>query len=265
MKADRFTCKYWGIYSTTNCKAPLIHGKISLLMVSLPPVSCGPFSRLEYQSFSIWNARKRCCGSKRLARWTKRVSYPVSILTGMGEHFQWATVSPEIRNFGGTRSITDLCAYPLAYYPEKSSVEERLKVRGKVFEDDRGYHYRKYHGITFDDRGAKFEVESQTIIDTAAYKRFNQFHEASLWFKGNAQRVNPGELKFCTASVRGYSMNDRQWLRYYYASQWSSGGRPDTNGCLQHSVIANFLCRRESQSERGLPLASKKCQNSICL
>lgn len=59
-----------------------------------------------------------------------------------GEIFGRGNESVNLYEFKGTKSISDLFAFPLAFHSEKRSVRETLIARGKKFEQLAGYHYK---------------------------------------------------------------------------------------------------------------------------
>ncbi len=59
-----------------------------------------------------------------------------------GLDFGRVTESVYLYGFKGTIRITSLCAFPLAFHPEKRSLRQRLIDRGKRFEELAGYHYK---------------------------------------------------------------------------------------------------------------------------
>lgn len=64
-----------------------------------------------------------------------------------GHSFGYATQPINIQSFDGTKSITDLDAYPIQFNSEAGSIESRLAARGKRFEELQGYHYKMYKGF----------------------------------------------------------------------------------------------------------------------
>jgi hypothetical protein len=64
-----------------------------------------------------------------------------------GYYFGFAFKQVVIRQFDGTKSITDLDAYPIQFNSEAGAIENRLATRGKRFEELQGYHYKMYRGF----------------------------------------------------------------------------------------------------------------------
>jgi hypothetical protein len=63
-----------------------------------------------------------------------------------GSTFGYASHDFHIYTFEGTKSITDLDAYPIQFNAECAEIENRLLIRGKKFEDLQGCHYKMYKG-----------------------------------------------------------------------------------------------------------------------
>lgn len=59
-----------------------------------------------------------------------------------GENFGRGSVTVELYGFKGTKPITSLCGFPLAFHPEKRFLRQKLIDRGKKFEELAGYHYK---------------------------------------------------------------------------------------------------------------------------
>ena len=92
-----------------------------------------------------------------------------------GEAFGYGTTDLKLRDFDGTKAITDLSAIPMTYLPNKEIVKEALIARGREFERLSGYHYKAYEGIAVGQglRGPiKYNINSRIIIDTYAWNRF---------------------------------------------------------------------------------------------
>jgi hypothetical protein len=64
-----------------------------------------------------------------------------------GHSFGYASQNIIIQVFDGTKSITDLDAYPIQFNSESGVIESRLAARGKRFEELQGYHYKMYKGF----------------------------------------------------------------------------------------------------------------------
>jgi hypothetical protein len=65
-----------------------------------------------------------------------------------GHGFGFMESSLEIHHFTGTKSITDLNAYPLQYHKDVEGIKKKLRLRGERFRDLTGVHYKSYkeHG-----------------------------------------------------------------------------------------------------------------------
>ena len=59
-----------------------------------------------------------------------------------GENFGRSNESVHLYEFKGTKSITSLGAFPLAFHHEKRFLRQKLIERGKKFEELAGYHYK---------------------------------------------------------------------------------------------------------------------------
>ncbi len=59
-----------------------------------------------------------------------------------GENFGRYTERVNLYEFKGTKSISSLAAFPLAFHPEKRAMRQRLISRGRKWEELAGYHYK---------------------------------------------------------------------------------------------------------------------------
>ena len=64
-----------------------------------------------------------------------------------GDKFGYAGAVKMITAFGGTMRIAALSVFPLEFHPEQKDIEAKLRKRGKLFEQFRGYHYKAYKGF----------------------------------------------------------------------------------------------------------------------
>ncbi|KAL8849320.1 MAG: hypothetical protein Q9221_005671 [Calogaya cf. arnoldii] len=100
-----------------------------------------------------------------------------------GEHFGLGSSRKLIHDFGGTKPITKLTAFPLKYHENLAEVKKELVERGRIFEILSGYHYKHYQGVAV-GQGAwgpvKYNVDSRIILDTYAWNRFNPNRQVSL-------------------------------------------------------------------------------------
>lgn len=64
-----------------------------------------------------------------------------------GSSFGFRGITLEIRDFKGTKSISELNVVPLKLHPEQEHIVQRLSQRGKQFQGLQGVHYMSYHGI----------------------------------------------------------------------------------------------------------------------
>lgn len=137
-----------------------------------------------------------------------------------GERFGLEDDNIKISGFKGTTPIKGLCAFPAVCHPYKKQLEQRLLARGKDFETLQGHHYRLYEGIGIEDGicgPIKYNISSRIIIDTAAFNQFKPNHRVNLHYRGD-QKLTEKELLMCSPSLRGYSLKDKKWLKFWVNS-----------------------------------------------
>jgi len=161
-------------------------------------------------------------GHERLLRFTGGVfdsSYDLECqyIDWDGERFGLKNETIEISEFKGTASIEGLRAVPLEHHQNKSKLEERLITRGKVFEANKGYHYKQYEGLGMDEKSIKYNIDSRIVIDTDSYNRFQPDGRVRLDWLDN-QILTDDQLLMCSASFRGYSLKDKKWLKFWIDS-----------------------------------------------
>lgn len=78
--------------------------------------------------------------------------------------------------YEGTIPITSLPVFPLKYHSDQATIRKDLIVRGLIWENYKGYHYKQYQGTAVGYRGekrSKVNVKGRIVIDTEAYNTFN--------------------------------------------------------------------------------------------
>ncbi|KAF2004026.1 P-loop containing nucleoside triphosphate hydrolase protein [Amniculicola lignicola CBS 123094] len=99
-----------------------------------------------------------------------------------GHNFGYASNNFVINAFEGTKTITDLDAYPIQFNGEAGAIESRLATRGKRFEVLQGYHFKLHKGKAemipsmFGDRGIASrhrQLNGRVIIYAEMYDRYN--------------------------------------------------------------------------------------------
>ena len=180
---------------------------------------------------SIWTIFEPGClvfmidgGRERLLRFTSgdfdrcdNYILACSYVDWDGERFGMENESIKVSCFKGTAPITGLRAYPIKHHPRKSELKERLTERGRVFKGLKGYHYKLYKGIGIDKFGVKYNVDSRIVIDTDSFNRFNSNSLVRL-NRFEDQDLSADQLLMCSAFLRGYSLKDKKWLRFWIDS-----------------------------------------------
>ncbi len=134
-----------------------------------------------------------------------------------GKRFGLGNENLKISKFKGTTSIIGLPAFPVEYHPTEGKLKERLITRGRVFHAHKGYHYKLYDGIGIDASNIKYNVNSRVVIDTDAFNQFNPNSEVRLhWLED--QSLSADQLSTCNPSLRGYSLKNKKWLRFWIDS-----------------------------------------------
>ncbi|KAF4633671.1 hypothetical protein G7Y89_g4442 [Cudoniella acicularis] len=144
-----------------------------------------------------------------------------------GTEFGMERDSSVISGFQGTKKITDLPVYPLAYHPETTEVQQRCIARGRKWQSHCKYGFKAYKGIGVSIIGKRFSVDSRVIIDTAAFNSFNPNYQVSVWDLENddtytspivdnipeeESTLTPYQLLLATNILRGYSLKDKKWM-----------------------------------------------------
>ncbi|KAJ6015118.1 hypothetical protein N7540_009709 [Penicillium herquei] len=133
-----------------------------------------------------------------------------------GKRFGYVDTDFKIWSFDGTMPITDLIVYPLKYHAEKDTLRESLIARGKRWEEHKGYHYKAYEGMLYDELVGERHVKSRIIIDAEA---FNLFHPSKTIRTYDSNRC-PQELGdedrlIASPMVHGYSLKEKEWFPLY--------------------------------------------------
>jgi hypothetical protein len=143
-----------------------------------------------------------------------------------GTKFGMDSDGSAIGSYSGTKKITDLPIYPLAYHSDKIGVQRRCISRAREWESYCKYSFKQYEGVAFSG-GSRMHVDARVIIDTEAYNKFNPNSEVSVWKIENdkdyqppvedgpvpeAQKLKPWQLLLATNQLRAYSLKDKVWM-----------------------------------------------------
>ncbi|KAK1573298.1 ATPase [Colletotrichum navitas] len=144
-----------------------------------------------------------------------------------------------VPEFIGTKKITGLDAFPLAFHPEKEALSAALVRRGQKFEELAGHHYKQYSGsaITWDREGNEvpIQVEGRVVIDINSFNRFSPYYNTrytSDWTakdiealyawkrqhglgKDGNLKLTPAHQMLARSRTRGYSLKLKKWLDFY--------------------------------------------------
>ncbi|KAF2744261.1 hypothetical protein M011DRAFT_480089 [Sporormia fimetaria CBS 119925] len=89
---------------------------------------------------------------------------------GLGDHVV------KIEAFKGTRKITALPVYPLAYHKNPEAIKKQLVERGKKFISLQGINYRHFEGLAYQkirNMIKKHNINSRVMVDPAIFRRIN--------------------------------------------------------------------------------------------
>ncbi|RYP12295.1 hypothetical protein DL765_007406 [Monosporascus sp. GIB2] len=155
-----------------------------------------------------------------------------------GKNFGRVTEKIDIPEFTGTKKISSLNAFPLAFQEDKSAIRSTLIRRGRLFETLAGHHYKAYEGtaITWDRDGNEvpIQVSGRIVIDIDSFNRFSPYRKRYLseWKPKDlellaAQRelngasedgnfkLTPYHHMLARSRTRGYSLKLKQWLDFF--------------------------------------------------
>lgn len=157
-----------------------------------------------------------------------------------GKNFGRYGESIKIPEFLGTKKITGLNAYPMAFHPEKELVRDSLIRRGQIFEELAGHHYKQYSGtaITWDREGNEIpiQVEGRIVVDISSFNRYS--HRRRYLDDWNAKdmvalqawkaahglgkdgnlKLTPYHQMLARSRTRGYSLKLKKWLDFFVES-----------------------------------------------
>ncbi|TDZ15082.1 ATP-dependent zinc metalloprotease FtsH [Colletotrichum orbiculare MAFF 240422] len=155
-----------------------------------------------------------------------------------GKKFGRAQERINVVEFLGTKKITSLDAYPLAFHPDRDQLRAALVRRGRVFEGLAGHHYKQYAGtaITWDREGNEVpvQVDGRIVVDINSFNRFSPYRprhvadwtakdvEALAAWKRQHGAGTDGTLKLtpyhqmlARSRTRGYSLKLKKWLDFF--------------------------------------------------
>jgi hypothetical protein len=155
------------------------------------------------------------------------------LVTWDGQRFGTTVDTQEIGQYKGTESITNLSVFPLGNHPSAAGVQQCCILRGRIFESFKGFHYKSYNGVATNTQHKKYSVDSRIIVDTAAFNTFNpnqrirvgsliddETYVAPPLPSGTPEdcSLNDFQLMLCSTFVRGYSLKDKDWLKFHISS-----------------------------------------------
>jgi hypothetical protein len=89
----------------------------------------------------------------------------------------YSTIYRWIRQFHGTKPITQLEAFPLEYHPERSASRAQFVETGRSFISLMGINHRQYSGFAVHlgvkDEVEKTHVNSRIIVDATSFRENN--------------------------------------------------------------------------------------------
>lgn len=155
-----------------------------------------------------------------------------------GKEFGRHTEHIKIPEFGGTKKISGLNAYPLAFHEDEAAMIAMLTKRGQIFEQLAGHHYKAYDGtaITWDRQGEEMpiQISGRIVVDIHSFNRSNMWRKRWLsdWSSKDLERLHAhrekhglsedGHLKLspyyqmlARSRTRGYSLKRKEWLEFF--------------------------------------------------
>ncbi|KAF4537722.1 AAA family ATPase [Lasiodiplodia theobromae] len=167
-----------------------------------------------------------------------------------GENFGYKESTWRIYHYSGLMPITELRHCPLKFLPDRGEIKHRLLVRGRKFEQMRGYHFKFYKGqrhlLDWDRmiQEAPKEISKPTsdrvIIDALAYHKFAYGTNSFLHPLNSAnkeptateakpslgltpegeprveriQSLSDDQCLIAVTRVKGYDLKDNQWCEF---------------------------------------------------
>ncbi|KAJ6784061.1 hypothetical protein PWT90_00348 [Aphanocladium album] len=148
-----------------------------------------------------------------------------------GVRVGWVTKSTAISQFHGTKSFSKLSCYPLEYHPQRATIEDQLRERGRRWEALRGFRYKAYSGIalyTPDQKTLSRErVTCRIVLDGARWEDANPNH---LIYLETIHEVDHSEVDYempplnkyhillTSPMVRGYALKNKRWMQFFIDS-----------------------------------------------
>ncbi|KAK6064328.1 AAA ATPase family protein [Seiridium cupressi] len=157
------------------------------------------------------------CNYIQDSRGTQYLELNVKFVDYNGNKYGFRAAKLTIEEFVGTRSITELEAYPSEYCPELEHLEAMALDRGHRFQELEGIHYMAYTGLAFwMERKGDLQVrniDGRIVVDAASHKHFN-FEQAFLLTDLDSNSVAPVIDIKDREHVSGYSLKIKKWLQF---------------------------------------------------
>ncbi|KAL2024256.1 hypothetical protein VTK56DRAFT_9412 [Thermocarpiscus australiensis] len=165
-----------------------------------------------------------------------------------GKEFGRYQEAINIPEFLGTKKITGLKVYPMAFHENKEALAAQLIKRGAIFEQLAGHHYKQYSGkaITWNREGQEVEcqITGRIVVDIDSFNKFSPFRVRYLndWNANDLERFSkykeemgltdekfvlpPSYQMLARSRTRGYSLKFKRWLDFFVEQisevQWNT-------------------------------------------
>ncbi|GKZ23196.1 hypothetical protein AbraCBS73388_009547 [Aspergillus brasiliensis] len=169
--------------------------------------------------FHTVDGRKRAFRLERSGHGSDSKAYEIHAvyIDYNGYGFGYRKYNLFIPAFEGTKPIISLPVIPYACHHDKGTLRQSLTVRGKLWHQYKGYHYKQYKGLaltSYMGRKTGHNLSSRVIIDTEAYLAFHS-DKCTMDLEDISDLVADEQFLIATPVLRGYSLEDRKWLKLF--------------------------------------------------
>ncbi|KAM0431465.1 hypothetical protein ACHAPT_005443 [Fusarium lateritium] len=128
-----------------------------------------------------------------------------------GERFGYQKGTLKVREFSGTRKLTELEVYPASLLPSPDETRSRLIARGRRFHGLHGVHHKAYSGrVTFTDLHKDKDEEDLHLDARARHGK----QEDGVKEEADADYLTDEQLLLCSSTVQGYSLKTKLWCEF---------------------------------------------------
>ncbi|KAK8079318.1 hypothetical protein PG994_003125 [Apiospora phragmitis] len=164
----------------------------------------------------------------------------INMVDWYGEWFGFIDQTTQIKDFEGSKRITELDMYPLQHCPRLEAVKKRCYQIGRQFEQLAGLHYVAYQDMALRrlqymnvvDYNNETLLDERVMIDAKSYYREGHEKPRLQSLNRNQDPLTYDQCLICSPFVRGYALKSKQWVSILARNVREIAWNEDAFDCL---------------------------------